>query len=67
VSGDIFTFLISDVNAALPVAYAVVATELCAIAWVRKRYLRVSLGGSLVQVTLGGAAVAVVGVILGQA
>ncbi len=60
-------FLISDVNAALPVAYTVVATELCAIAWVRKRYLRASLGGSLVQVTLGGAAVAVVGVILGQA
>src|SRR5918994_1380180 len=34
-------FLISDIGTALPIAYAVVATELCAIAWVRKRYLRV--------------------------
>jgi VIT1/CCC1 family predicted Fe2+/Mn2+ transporter len=66
-SAHALPFLISDVNAALPVAYAVVATELCAIAWVRKRYLRVSLGGSFVQVALGGAAVAMVGVILGQA
>jgi erythrin-vacuolar iron transport family protein len=60
-------FLISDLGTALPIAYAVVATELCAIAWVRKRYLRVSLTGSLIQVTAGGAAVAVVGVVLGQA
>jgi erythrin-vacuolar iron transport family protein len=47
--------LISDVQTALPIAYAVVAVELCAIAWVRKRYLRVSLSGSPVQVTAGGA------------
>jgi hypothetical protein len=45
----------------------VVAVELLAIAWVRKRYLRVSLAGSLVQVTFGGALMAVVGVLVGQA
>ena len=60
-------FLISDVNRALPIAYAVVAVELLTIAWVRKRYLRVSLPRSLVQVTLGGALVACVGVLVGNA
>jgi VIT1/CCC1 family predicted Fe2+/Mn2+ transporter len=60
-------FLIGDVHTALAIAYAVVAVELCAIAWVRKRYLKVSLTGSLVQVTAGGAVVAVVGVLVGQA
>src|ERR671924_702001 len=32
-------FLINDVHKALPLAYAVVACELLAIAWVRRRYL----------------------------
>jgi erythrin-vacuolar iron transport family protein len=44
----------------------VVAVELVLIALVRKRYLRVSLTGSLAQVTLGGAVVAAVGVALGH-
>ncbi|MGH2992657.1 MAG: VIT family protein [Solirubrobacterales bacterium] len=66
-SAHALPFLISDIDTALPIAYSVVAAELCAIAWVRKRYLRVSLGGSLVQVTLGGVIVAVVGVMVGQA
>jgi VIT1/CCC1 family predicted Fe2+/Mn2+ transporter len=60
-------FLISDTSVALAVAYPVVATELVAIAWVRKRYLKVSLAGSLVQVTIGGIAVAAVGIALGSA
>jgi erythrin-vacuolar iron transport family protein len=60
-------FLIGDVQRALTVAYAVVACELVAIALVRKRYLRVSLGRSLVQVTLGGVVVAAVGVAVGHA
>ena len=59
-------FLISDVNKALPVAYAVVAVELVAIAWVRRRYLHVSLARSLIQVTLGGVVVAAVGVAIGS-
>jgi erythrin-vacuolar iron transport family protein len=66
-SAHALPFLISDVQTALPIAYGVVAVELCAIAWVRKRYQRVSLSRSLLQVTLGGAIVAVVGVLVGQA
>jgi erythrin-vacuolar iron transport family protein len=58
-------FLIGDVNKALPVAYAVVSMELIAIAWVRRRWLDVSLARSLIQVTLGGATV--VGVLIGSA
>ena len=45
------------------VAYVVVAFELVAIAWVRKRFLQVSMRLSLVQVTLGGVVIALVGVI----
>jgi erythrin-vacuolar iron transport family protein len=60
-------FLIGDVNRALAVAYVVVALELIAIAWVRRRFMRVSLARSLVQVTLGGAVVAAVGIAIGSA
>jgi erythrin-vacuolar iron transport family protein len=60
-------FLIGDVHRALTVAYAVVAVELVAIAVVRKRFLRVSLAGSLVQITLGGVVVAAVGAAVGHA
>jgi erythrin-vacuolar iron transport family protein len=59
-------FLISDVNQALAVAYVVVAVELVTIAWVRRRYLHVSLARSLIQVTLGGVIVAAVGVVIGS-
>jgi hypothetical protein len=44
----------------------VVACELLTIAWVRKRFLRVGLTRSLVQVTLGGIAVAAVGIAVGH-
>jgi VIT1/CCC1 family predicted Fe2+/Mn2+ transporter len=60
-------FLISDVSTALPIAYTVVAIELVVIALVRRRFLQVSLPVSLVQVTLGGMIVALVGVLVGQA
>jgi VIT1/CCC1 family predicted Fe2+/Mn2+ transporter len=60
-------FLISDVNQALTLAYIVVAIELVAIAIIRRRFMRVSLARSLVQVTLGGIIVAAVGVIIGSA
>ncbi|MFI5050976.1 MAG: hypothetical protein ACHQEA_14050 [Gaiellales bacterium] len=60
-------FLISDVNVALAVAGVVVAAELIAIAFVRRAYMRVSLSASLVQVTLGGSLVALVGVAVGHA
>src|SRR5689334_1139192 len=51
-------FLISDLTTALAVAYVVVAIELVAIAVIRKRFMKVPLPVSLVQVTLGGALVA---------
>ena|SRR5436190_5109532 len=60
-------FLISDVHTALAVAYPVVAVELLAIAWIRKRFQNVSFRVSLLQVTLGGITVAAVGVAVGQA
>jgi VIT1/CCC1 family predicted Fe2+/Mn2+ transporter len=60
-------FLISDLHTALLVASLTVGFELIAIAWIRKRFLEVSLKSSLVQVTLGGAIVAVTGVLIGQA
>jgi VIT1/CCC1 family predicted Fe2+/Mn2+ transporter len=60
-------FLISDIDKALAIAYVVVAVELLAIAWIRRRFLHVSLARSLIQVTLGGVVVAAVGVILGSA
>jgi erythrin-vacuolar iron transport family protein len=60
-------FLISDVGTALTVAYPVVTAELLLIAWIRKRFQDVSLRQSLIQVTLGGALVAAVGIILGHA
>lgn len=60
-------FLISDLDTALTIAYIVVAVELVAIAWVRKRFLNVALRTSLIQVTLGGIIVAAVGVLVGHA
>ena len=60
-------FLIDDLGTALAVAYPVVACELLAIAWVRRRFLKVALSQSLVQVTLAGAMVAGVGVLVGHA
>ena len=59
-------FLIDDVNKALALAYVVVTIELMAIALIRKRFLQVSLAQSLIQVTLGGAVVAAVGVVVGH-
>ena len=60
-------FLIPDTGTAVAVAYPVVCVELLAIAWIRRRYLRVPLLRSLVQVTLGGVIVVIVGVALGHA
>src|SRR3954454_15977279 len=60
-------FLISDVGTALALAYGIVSVELFAIAWIRKRYLHVSLRSSLIQVTLGGALVAMTGLLVGHA
>ena len=60
-------FLISDVGTALALAYVIVSVELFAIAWIRRRFLHVSLRSSLIQVTLGGALVALTGFLVGHA
>jgi erythrin-vacuolar iron transport family protein len=65
-TGHALPFLINDVNTALAIAYAVVATELVVIALVRRRFMRVKLTGSLVQVTLSGVLVAFVGFAVGH-
>jgi erythrin-vacuolar iron transport family protein len=59
-------FLISNVHKALLVAGCVVAFELFAIAWVRNRFLEVSLRSSLLVVTVGGAIVLAIGVGIGS-
>ncbi|HEX6459570.1 MAG TPA: hypothetical protein VF032_11685 [Thermoleophilaceae bacterium] len=59
-------FVIPNVNHALIVAGIVVAVELFAIAWVRYRFLRVSLRSSLIVVTLAGAIVLAIGVVVGS-
>jgi erythrin-vacuolar iron transport family protein len=59
-------FLIHNVHTALPIAYVVVGCELIVIAWIRKRFQKVSLRSSLIQVTLGGALVAFVGYAIGH-
>src|SRR3954466_7817027 len=66
-SAHALPFLIPDVHTALAVAYPVVGAELLVIAWVRKRFQKVSLHQSLIQVTLGGIMVAAVGFAVGHA
>jgi hypothetical protein len=59
-------FFISDVNKALVVAGAVVAVELLVIAWIRNRFLNVSMRSSLLVVTVGGVIVLAIGVAIGS-
>jgi hypothetical protein len=60
-------FVISNVKHALIVAGVVVAVELFVIAWVRYRFLKVTLSSSLIVVTLGGVIVLGIGVAIGAA
>jgi erythrin-vacuolar iron transport family protein len=59
-------FIIHDVHTALIVAGVVVGIELFTIAWVRHRFLKVPLRNSFVMVTLGGAIVVLIGVVIGS-
>jgi hypothetical protein len=59
-------FIISNVNRALVVAGIVVAVELFTIAWIRKRFLDVSMRQSLLVVTVGGIIVLSIGVGIGS-
>ena len=60
-------FIITNINQALAVAGGVVAIEMVAIAWVRHKFLHVTLRSSLLIVTLGGAIVLAIGVAIGNA
>jgi hypothetical protein len=66
--GGIFhkPFSISNVHRALVVAGVVVAVELLAIAWIRHRFLHVSMRRSLLVVAVGGAIALGIGVLLGS-
>lgn len=67
--GSIFhtlPFLIPNTRHALLVAGVVVAVELFAIAWMRERFLEVSLRSSLIVVTLAGLIVLAIGVAIGS-
>ncbi|HST34443.1 MAG TPA: hypothetical protein VLJ80_13105 [Solirubrobacteraceae bacterium] len=59
-------FIIGNVHTALVVAGCVVAVELFVIAWVRKRFLRVSMRSSLLVVTVAGVIVLAIGVGIGS-
>src|ERR1700680_3481478 len=59
-------FIISNVHKALVVAGIVVAVELFAIAWIRNRFLHVSMRSSLLVVTVGGAIVLAIGIAIGS-
>lgn len=59
-------FLLSDMNAALWLAYIVVFLELVAIAYIRFRYMKSALTRTVLQVIGGGAIVVAVGYWMGQ-
>lgn len=59
-------FLISDLGAALALAYVVVAVELLAIAYIRYRYLRFPLWRTIALVIGGGGLVFALGIALGR-
>jgi VIT1/CCC1 family predicted Fe2+/Mn2+ transporter len=61
-----FPFLISNLAAALRIAYAVVVFELLAIAVIRFRFMKTPLLETIVQVIVGGGIVFALGLWLGR-
>jgi erythrin-vacuolar iron transport family protein len=59
-------FIISDVHKAIVVAAIVVVVELFVIAWIRKRFLGVSMRSSLLYVAIAGAIVLAIGISIGS-
>jgi VIT1/CCC1 family predicted Fe2+/Mn2+ transporter len=59
-------FLLSNMHAALVLAYVVVVLELVAIAYIRYRWMRSPLGSTIMQVIVGGGIVFGLGVWLGR-
>lgn len=68
VGGSLHTlpFLIDRLSTALTLAYAVVALELVAIAYIRFRYMRSPLARTVAQVVLGGTLVFLAGLWMGH-
>jgi hypothetical protein len=64
--GHTLPFLISQFYIAMWIAIAVVAIELAAIAWIRKRYMDTPLLKALFQAVLGGILVFLTGILLGS-
>src|SRR6202453_2258068 len=64
--GHTLPFLLTDFFLALWVAVAVVAVELGAIAWIRKRYMDTPLLQAIFQVVLGGVLVFIAGILIGN-
>jgi len=60
-------FLLSDIHAALTIAYLVVGVELIAIAYIRYYYFNMRFWLSMLQVVVGGTLVFAAGIIIGTA
>jgi erythrin-vacuolar iron transport family protein len=60
-------FLIPQYRSAVLLALAVIAFELVALAWIRRRFFGTGFLSSFVSVTLGGAVIATISVALGVA
>jgi erythrin-vacuolar iron transport family protein len=58
-------FLISQYRPAMLLAIAVIAFELLALAWIRRRFFGTSFLASLITITLGGAIIATTSAALG--
>ena len=64
--GHTLPFLIPQFYIAMSIAIAVVAVELVAIAWIRKRYMDTPLLRALFQAVIGGILVFLTGILLGS-
>lgn len=60
-------FLISNLHAALHLAYMVVVFELVSIAFIRYKFMKTPLIKTILQVIVGGGVVFVIGIYLGNA
>ncbi len=63
--GHTLPFLIPHLQWAMSVAVAVVAVELLAIAWIRKRFMDTPLWQAVLQVVVGGVLVFATGILIG--
>jgi erythrin-vacuolar iron transport family protein len=64
--GHTLPFLIPSFYVAITVAFAVVAVELIAIAWIRTKYMDTPFLQAAFQVVVGGALVFAAGILIGN-